>query len=64
MRSITVRLPDDAFSTMLATMSEWLDRHRYEPIRFKYHQDEDAVIVSVEFSTEAAAREFARRFGG
>jgi hypothetical protein len=64
MRTITVRLPADEFSSMMITMREWLDCNRYEPIRFKYDQDEDAVVVSIDFQTDAAAEAFARRFDG
>lgn len=62
MRRVTVRLPADGFSAMMVTMREWLDRHRYEPARFKYDQHEDAVVVSIDFTLEAAAEAFARRF--
>jgi hypothetical protein len=64
MRTVSVWLSADGFSAGMATMREWLDRHRYEPTRFKYDQDEDAVVVSVDFPTDAAAQAFATRFGG
>jgi hypothetical protein len=62
MHTVTVRLPADGFSAGMATMREWLDRNSYEPTRFKYDQDEDAVVVSIDFPTDAAAQAFASRF--
>jgi hypothetical protein len=60
-----VRLPADAFSAMMVTIREWLERHRYEPASFIYDQHEDAaVVVSVDFMLEAAAQAFAARFDG
>jgi hypothetical protein len=62
MRTVTVRLPAGEFSAMMTTMREWLDRNSYEPTRFKYDQAEDAVVVSIDFPTDAAAAAFASRF--
>jgi hypothetical protein len=62
MHTITVRLPADGFSAMMTTMREWLDSNNYAPTRFKYDQDEDAVVVSIDFQTDEAAKAFAGRF--
>jgi hypothetical protein len=64
MRTVTVRLRANGFSAIMATMREWFDRNSYEPTRFKYDQDEDAVVVSIDFTTDAAAWAFAIRFEG
>jgi hypothetical protein len=64
MRSVTIRLSGSAFSTTMATISEWLDANRCEPTRYKYEDHEDDVLVTVVFPTEAAAQAFAMRFEG
>src|SRR3984893_10159094 len=46
MRTVTVRLPAAGFSAALAAMREWLDRNRYEPTKFNYDQDDEAVVLS------------------
>ena len=64
MRMVTVRLPAAGFSAALAAMREWLDRNRYEPTKFKYDQDSEAVTVSVVFLDDQEGEAFARRFDG
>ena len=64
MRSATVRLNAVEFSAAITTIGEWLDANRYEPTRYKYDHHEDAVVVTVDFPTEAAAEAFAARFEG
>jgi hypothetical protein len=64
MHTITIRLKAVEFFVAIVEIREWLDCNRYEPVRFKYDQDEDDVVLSVDFKTEAAASAFARRFGG
>ena len=49
MRTVMVRLPAVRFSAAMAAMREWLDRKRYEPAKFTYDQNDEAVVVSVEF---------------
>jgi hypothetical protein len=46
----------------LAAMREWLDRNRYEPTKFNYDQDDEAVVLSVEFPNDQEAEAFAGRF--
>ena len=41
-----------------------LDRYRYEPAKFVYDQDGDAVLVSVEFANYREGEAFATRFDG
>ena len=36
----------------LVEIREWLDCNRYEPVRFKYDQDGDDVVLSVDFKTD------------
>jgi hypothetical protein len=52
MRTVTVLLPAAGFSAALAAMREWLDRNRYEPTKFNYDQDDEAVVLSVEFPND------------
>ena len=46
----------------MTAIREWLDANRYEPARYKYDHDEDAVLVTVDFPAAVAARAFATRF--
>jgi len=62
MRTVTVRLSAAGFSAALAAMREWLDRNRYEPTKFNYDQDDEAVVLSVEFPNDQEAEAFAGRF--
>ena len=62
MRTVTVRLPAAGFSAAMGAMREWLDCNRYEPTKFKYDQDSEAVIVSVVFLDDQEGEAFARRF--
>ena len=64
MRSVTVRIRAAGFSATMTAMREWLDANRYEPTRYKYDHNEDAVLVTVDFPAEVAARAFAMRFDG
>ena len=64
MRSVTVRLNAADFSAAMTTIGEWLEANRHEPTRYKYDHHEDAVVVTVDFSTEMAAEAFAARFDG
>ena len=64
MRSVTVRLRVAQFSATMTAMREWLDANRYEPALYKYDQNEDTVLVTVDFAAELAAEAFAARFDG
>jgi hypothetical protein len=48
----------------MGAMREWLDRHRYEPARFAYDKDGDALVVSVEFPNEREGEAFAKDLEG
>jgi hypothetical protein len=64
MRSVRIRLQAGEFSATMRAMSEWLDANRYVPARYKYDHNEDAVLVTVDFTEDAAAEAFAIRFDG
>jgi len=64
MCSVTVRLNAAEFSAAMNTIGEWLDANRYEPTRYKYDHHEDAIDITVDFTTELAAEAFAARFDG
>ena len=64
MRSVTVRICDAEFFSTMTAIAEWLDGNLYKPTRYKYDHDEDAVLVTVDFQAEAAAKAFAMRFDG
>ena len=64
MDSVTVRIRAAEFSATMAEISEWLYANRYQPIRYKYDDHEDAVLVTVDFLAKAAAEAFATRFEG
>jgi hypothetical protein len=48
----------------MIVIGEWLDANRYEPTRYKYDHNEDAVLVTVDFPAEGVAEAFAMRFDG
>jgi len=48
----------------MAAMREWLDHKHYEPALFKYEQEDEAIVVSVEFREDEEGQAFARRFDG
>src|SRR6516162_4364177 len=63
MRMIIVKLPPEAdFSSAMAEMRVWLDKHRCAPSRFKYHLAQESVIIQVEFNKEEEAEVFKRYF--
>ena len=64
MRSVTVRLSAAEFSTAMTMIGEWLDANRYDPTRYKYDHHEDAILVTVDFPSEMAAKAFAAHFDG
>ena len=64
MHTVTVRLAAAEFSAAMAAMREWLDHKHYEPAMFKYKQEDEAVVVSVEFAEDEEGHAFGRRFDG
>ena len=64
MRTVKVRLREADLSTEMAAMRVWLDRNGYEARGFNCNQSGDEVILSVDFTIDAAAKAFAARFDG
>ena len=62
MRTVTVRLSAAGFSAAIAAMREWLDCNGCEPTKFKYDQDEEAVVLSVDFRNDQEGEAFAGHF--
>jgi hypothetical protein len=48
----------------MRAIGEWLDANQYLPTRYKYDNNEDAVLVTVDFAADVAAEAFATRFDG
>jgi hypothetical protein len=46
----------------MAGMREWLDKHRCAPSMFKYHLEQESVIIEVEFKEEEEAEIFKQYF--
>jgi len=64
MRRVIVRVAAADFAREMGAMRRWIDSNQYEPTRFKYDQDEDAVVIAIDFPTDAAAQAFASGFVG
>ena len=64
MHSVTARICALEFSATITAIGEWLHANQYEPIRYKYEDHEDAVLVTVDFTGEGEAEAFATRFEG
>jgi len=43
-------------------MRDWLEKHRCEPTCYRYEQNEDTVVLSVDFAVDAHAKAFVKRF--
>jgi hypothetical protein len=64
MRSVTVRVLAADLAREMVAMRNWLDRNGYEPSRFDCNQIGRQIILSVDFTTDAAAAAFAQCFDG
>jgi hypothetical protein len=63
MRTIIAKLPPEAnFSTEMAEIRVWLDKHRCAPSMFKYHLAQESVIIQVEFDKDEEAEVFKRYY--
>ena len=62
MRTVTVRMRASDLAHQIAAMREWLDRNRYEPAKFKYDQEDEAVVLSVDFPNDQEGEAFAGHF--
>ena len=64
MRTVVIRLSGEDFAGAIVRIRDWLERNRCEPTGYRYDQNEDAVMVSVDFAVDAQAKAFAQRFDG
>jgi len=65
MRTVIIKLaPEVDFLSEMAGMRGWLDKHRCAPSMFKYHLEQESVIIEVEFNNEEEAEIFKRYFHG
>ena len=63
MRTVTLRLSGEDFSTAIVRVRDWLKKNRCEPAGYRYDQDEDTVVLAVDFAVDAHAKAFVTRFG-
>jgi hypothetical protein len=61
MHTVTIRLAADDFFTAIVSIRDWLEKNRCEPTGYRYDQDEDVVVMSVNFADHSQAKAFARR---
>jgi len=64
MRTVTIRLSSEDFPNAIVAMRDWLDKNRCEPTGYRYDQNEDTVVMLVDFADHSQAKAFAKRFGG
>jgi hypothetical protein len=58
-----MKLPPTAdFLSEMAGMRVWLDKHRCAPSMFKYHLEQENMIIEVEFREEKEAEIFTQYF--
>jgi hypothetical protein len=63
MRTVTLRLSGEDFPTAIVRVRDWFKKNRCEPAGYRYDQNEDTVVVSVDFAIDAHAIAFVKRFG-
>jgi hypothetical protein len=61
---VIIRLSGEDFSTAIVRIRDWLEKNQCEPTGYRYDQEEDTVVVSVDFAVDAQAKAFANCFGG
>jgi len=64
MRTVKIRLSGEDFTPAIVRMRDWLKKHRCEPTAYRYDQDDDTVVVSVDFTADTHATAFAKHFDG
>jgi hypothetical protein len=64
MRTVIIRLSGEDFSTAIIGVRDWLEKNWCEPTGYRYDQNDDTVMVSVDFAFDAQAKAFAKRFDG
>ena len=64
MRTVTIALRGADFAVEMVKMRAWLDQHMFEPAKFAYKQDREAVFISVDFLNDHHAEAFKSHFDG
>ncbi|MGH7098169.1 MAG: hypothetical protein ACREE4_11000 [Stellaceae bacterium] len=65
MRSVETHVPRRELRERMAVMRIWLDEHRFEPSVFNCRdEEEERILVHIEFKAESEAAAFAERFRG
>jgi hypothetical protein len=64
MHTITTRVSAVDFAEQITVMRTWLDKHRFEPSRFKYSEDGDDLLIEVSFHDAVEAATFSAQFNG
>jgi hypothetical protein len=64
MSAVEIRLDPSDLSREMSAMRVWLDQHRFEPSGFSCRDDDDGMLVCLEFKVADQAQAFAHRFGG
>jgi hypothetical protein len=64
MRSVRLKLHQAYLPAEMGEMRHWLDCNQYEPTSFACYQENDEILICVEFRSEVAAIAFAKRFTG
>jgi hypothetical protein len=64
MRVVEIHLDPSELPRTMAAMRVWLDQHRFETSRFSCLDQDNGVLVSLEFKLAYQARAFAQHFGG
>ena len=64
MPSVRLKLYQVYLPAEMGEMRHWLDRNQYEPTSFACYQENDKILICVEFRSEEASAAFAKRFNG
>lgn len=64
MRSVETHVPRRELRERMAVMRIWLDEHRFEPSIFSCCDEEERILVHIEFKVASEAAAFAERFRG
>jgi hypothetical protein len=55
---------DGDLLTQVRKIPAWLDCQRFEPASFRYFQQDDGIVIRVNFKVKRQATAFAQQFGG
>jgi hypothetical protein len=64
MRTITTRVRAVDFAEQITAMRLWLDKHQFEPFRFKYSEAGNDILIDVSFTVAVEAAAFSAQFNG